>query len=530
MYKWFLAWRYLHTKLIAFFGIASVSLCVAMVLVVMSVMGGFLDTIRERSRGLHSEILLETSSLQGFPFYGEFQEYLADHHADTVSMTTPVIYTYGIFRVPATKYTRPARVVGMRLNEYTQLNDFKQGLHYEHYFPGTTHLGPQRMPVGGIDANQRLVLPKDLEAANARWRESETDVEKKKNYEANPYEMAIYPPYVTTPIYGERVYAFGDDGPGYVGPKNSGVIIGCDMLNERRDDGDFDRFLARGADIAVTLMPISPGGNVTGEPPVRLPLRYVDDSRTGIYEIDDLCIYVDFDMLQHKLAMDPQALADGGMSRARINQMLIGLHDGTDLETGKAVVSAAWEKFLDSLGNKPSLMDVNMLNHTSVMTWEDMQRPFIQAVEKEKVLVTLLFSLISLVAMALVGCVFYMIVEKKTRDIGILKAIGASARGVAGLFVAYALAVGICGAILGTGLGVVFVWNINDIQSFLASLNPQLRVWSPEVYSFDKIPEIVKTWDAIGVAVVAVLASVAGSIIPATIAGRIWPVKALRYE
>ena len=59
MYKWYLASKYLRTKLIALFGIGAVMLCVAMVLVVMSVMGGFLDTIRARSRGLHSEVVLE---------------------------------------------------------------------------------------------------------------------------------------------------------------------------------------------------------------------------------------------------------------------------------------------------------------------------------------------------------------------------------------------------------------------------------------------------------------------------------------
>ena len=66
MYKWFLAWRYLHTKLIAFFGIASVMLCVAMVLVVMSVMGGFLDTIRARHTCAHRvDELLDICGRQG---------------------------------------------------------------------------------------------------------------------------------------------------------------------------------------------------------------------------------------------------------------------------------------------------------------------------------------------------------------------------------------------------------------------------------------------------------------------------------
>ncbi len=77
MYKWFLAFRYMYTrKLIAVFGVGSVMFCVFMVLVVLSVMGGFLDTVRQRSRGLHSEIVLESGSLQGFPFYAEFGEHL----------------------------------------------------------------------------------------------------------------------------------------------------------------------------------------------------------------------------------------------------------------------------------------------------------------------------------------------------------------------------------------------------------------------------------------------------------------------
>jgi lipoprotein-releasing system permease protein len=134
------------------------------------------------------------------------------------------------------------------------------------------------------------------------------------------------------------------------------------------------------------------------------------------------------------------------------------------------------------------------------------------------------------VAIALIGCIFYMIVEKKTKDIGIMKALGASGQGVAGLFILYAGAVGIVGSALGLIVGSLFVWNINDIQDYLAQFNPQLRVWSPDVYSFDRIPEVVKKADAIWIAAVAVLSSMIGSLIPAFIAGRVWPVRALRYE
>ena len=76
-----------------------------------------------------------------------------------------------------------------------------------------------------------------------------------------------------------------------------------------------------------------------------------------------------------------------------------------------------------------------------------------------------------------------------------------------------------------------FIFNTDDdIQDFLASLHPQLRVWSPDVYSFDKIPEVVKRADAIWVACCAIIASISGSMFPAYIAGKVWPVDALRYE
>ncbi len=529
MYKWFLATRYLHTKLIAFFGIASVMLCVAMVLVVMSVMGGFLDTIRARSRGLHSEIVLESGSLQGFPYYAEFSEYASRQLPNVVRVTTPSIYTYGVLRVPATTETKPVRVLGVRLEEFVQINDFGKGLFYDRYYPGTTRLSPQRMPVAGFSERGELRLPSDLEEANARWRAAEADPKAIAAYDRSPFEKTPFP-YVTPSVDAERVYAVDVEGPRHAGEERHGIILGTDLINYRRPDGNFDRHLARGTDIALTLMPLSPSGNPLGEPPVKLLLRYTDDSRSGIYEIDSLCVYVDVDMLQQKLAMDAQPLVDGGFTKPRVSQLLIGLQPGAKLDEAKALIADAWRRFTRELGDGLTDAEARALGFVDVYTWEDLQRPFIAAVEKEKILVTLLFSLISIVAIALVGCIFYMIVEKKTKDIGILKALGASSRGVAGLFITYAGAVGVVGAILGVLAGSLFVWNVNDIQDWLASLHPQLRVWSPEIYSFDRIPEIVKRADALWIGSVAILASIVGSLIPAFIAGRVWPVAALRYE
>ena len=62
---------------------------------------------------------------------------------------------------------------------------------------------------------------------------------------------------------------------------------------------------------------------------------------------------------------------------------------------------------------------------------------------------TFLFGIISLVAVFLIFCIFYMIVVEKTKDIGIIKSVGATAGGVAGIFLGYGLAIGIVGASLG---------------------------------------------------------------------------------
>lgn len=98
------------------------------------------------------------------------------------------------------------------------------------------------------------------------------------------------------------------------------------------------------------------------------------------------------------------------------------------------------------------------------------------------------------------------------------------------MFIIYAAAVGVVGTALGSALGATVVWHINDIQGFLASLHPELQMWSPDVYSFDQIPNIVKASDVYWISIGGILATTIGSLIPAWIAGRVWPIRALRHE
>ena len=104
-----------------------------------------------------------------------------------------------------------------------------------------------------------------------------------------------------------------------------------------------------------------------------------------------------------------------------------------------------------------------------VQTWEDKQGPLLAAVDIEAAILNVLLFLIIAVAGFGILAIFFMIVVEKTRDIGILKALGASSRGVMAIFLSYGLALGIVGSGVGVVLGLIFVRYINNLEVLLRS-------------------------------------------------------------
>src|SRR5439155_13837371 len=96
------------------------------------------------------------------------------------------------------------------------------------------------------------------------------------------------------------------------------------------------------------------------------------------------------------------------------------------------------------------------------------QGPLLAAISVEKgILNVLLFMIIAVAGFGILA-IFSMIVVEKTRDIGILKALGASNGGVLKIFLGYGLLLGVVGAVLGTVLGLSFTSNINGIEQWLS--------------------------------------------------------------
>ena len=261
----------------------------------------------------------------------------------------------------------------------------------------------------------------------------------------------------------------------------------------------------------------------------------VDYSRTKIWQYDSATVYVPFDVLQRDLRMQERVDPDTGeqLSPARTSEVQIVLKSGIDLyatkdKIARIVQGIAADHGLPFAGETED-DGSRTIGAITVRTWEEANAKFIGAIEKEKILVTMLFGIISIVAIFLIFCIFFMIVVEKTKDIGIIKSVGATSSGVAGIFLGYGLAIGIVGGGLGLLAGYLIVTNINYLHEKMGQLMG-VRIWDAETYAFDTIPNTMNPNEVIVIVSVAVISSLLGALVPAVRAARMNPVEALRWE
>ncbi len=507
MYKLLLCWRYLRTRYIALVCIVSVTLGVATMIVVNSVMAGFSHEMQNRLNGMLGDIVLRSRSMDGVADPLAHMKKLKEvAGADVVGMSPTV-------HVPALMYlqvgdqslTRQVTLVGIDEATYASVSKFGGYLQhpknreqlefnvrdggydvYDHQTPVAEQQHPRNaMKTAGWPYRRykaRLKAQKERIAQHAAALEAS----------ANPFQGIPS---------AEEEQAQGKDFDPAV-EQHTGIVLGIGVCGYRTSDGK-DHFIALpGDDVRVSF----PKATL---PPEAISEFYtvVDIYESKMSEYDTQFVFVPITALQQSRGMvDPET------GIGKFTAIQVKLREGADPNAVRDKLASAF----------PSQL-------YSVTTWRDEQGPLLAAVQMETAVLNVLLFLIIAVAGFGILAIFFMIVVEKTRDIGILKSLGASWQGVMGIFLSYGLCLGVVGAGVGTILGLAFVWNINEIADALGRLTGT-PVFDPSVYYFYKIPTIIEPFTVTWITAGAVLIAVAASVLPAWRAARLHPVRALRFE
>ena len=164
-----------------------------------------------------------------------------------------------------------------------------------------------------------------------------------------------------------------------------------------------------------------------------------------------------------------------------------------------------------------------------VVDWQASNNSFFAAVQVERNVMFLILTLIILVAAFNVISSLIMMVKDKTRDIAVLRTIGAGRGAVMRIFLMCGASVGVTGTLVGVVLGVLFCWNIRTIQGWVEAATGA-SVFNPEIYYLTHLPARLNPAEVVQVMAMALGLSLLATLYPSWRAARTDPVEALRHE
>ncbi len=250
----------------------------------------------------------------------------------------------------------------------------------------------------------------------------------------------------------------------------------------------------------VTL--ISPEGTATpfGTAPRLLSYRVAAIFEVGVYDYDNVFVFMPLEAAQTFFRL-PDAVS--GI------ELVVDDPDKIDIRMAPL---------------RPMLRGVG-----EITDWRQMNRAFFTALVVERNVMFWILTLIIIVAAFNIISSLIMLVRAKSRDIAILRTMGASKGAVMRVFILTGSLIGGAGTLLGFGLGVVVVMNIKEIQYFVQDVMGA-EIWNPEIRFLTEMPASMNTGEVIAIVGIALGLTVLATIYPAWRAARMDPVKVLRYE
>ena len=266
------------------------------------------------------------------------------------------------------------------------------------------------------------------------------------------------------------------------GARREGILLGRDLA------------FSVGAGVGDVVTVISPSNRLSplGMSPKFTRMKVTGIYATGLYEWDSTTALVWLDA----------------------GQRIFGLGDKINLIQIR----------IDQIFDAPKIRDrirEFLPEETHAMTWMEMNESLFSALKLEKRLMFFTITLIVIVAALNIIATLILMVMEKTRDIGVLKAMGASSRSIMRIFFLQGSMIGVFGTIIGTALGLFWCFLANTFELI------KLPV---DIYMIAFVPFRIKVLDLLAIVGVALLISFLSTLFPSHRAARVDPVNALKYE
>ncbi|MFT4710582.1 MAG: lipoprotein-releasing system permease protein [Planctomycetota bacterium] len=466
MYRSFLSWRYLTSRRTNLIGIGGIFVAVTALILILSIMTGFLNEARSSIRGSLSDLLIQPIQLNRDNRDGRVVPDAPERILEVIRADPRVegaaahLSWGGILTQEGSQSERAEAFMAS-----SQMSDLPLvkivGINVEDEFSTTSfRLSLTREPTvdkSGFPRGKRVENPDAPFDLPPEFRS----------------KIAKKPPVV---LVGEQLY--------------------------------YRLGLRRGESVQITT--IVPSAMTNGAPsnPPNMSFVVGGTFRSGENEMDLDRVYVLRDSLQDLI----------GDAR-EFSEILVRLKDYD--RDGTAV--------RDDLRHSLALMALVRGYTSEVKTWEEFRASLLGAIHNERTLMAIMLSLVLVVAGFCIFAILSMMVTEKRRDIGILTAIGATPRGILTTFLMVAFWDALIGTVLGATAGVWAAYKIDPIERWISDALG-VQVFNREVYLFDHIPAHVDPMAVTLIVSGTFLCTLLFAALPAWSAARTDPIEALRYE
>ncbi len=543
---------------------------VFLLILVFAIMDGFVHDTRSAVRGTLSDVIVD-GGMGGIPYYDAFIGRIEG--IEGVAAATPVVQTWGVVRIKprfggVQPLVRFCQLWGIRPGGKARMGRFRQYLTYVRAASiGEEMVGPTDVPADRLlevpapVARQRETLGRRPRPAcvpgialisgtieSTRERHLPRAMGERAGAWAAAAVLAVAALFVWRAARrrsGRRGWRLAVWGAALLALAAVGTAVTLQAVygGERRTVHEtcvLEVPLVNAlGEVVVTTVPIRPSGalemDVGGIPKAETRAFVpVYAFRSRFYESDSRHLYVDFETAQEMAGLGARpAGGDQPAVPARASQIQVRLTDPSRTEAACGQIRRAWDAFI---AHRRQTLPNQEVPQVEVQPWERHVGPILGVVSMERNITALMLGVMFIGFGVLIALISYVMAYIKSRDVGILKALGARDAGVGSLFLGYGFLIGAIGVAVGMTGALLMLHHLDVIEVYVNQVgrdlsgNPDWAVFPKTVYYFDRIPRNVSPAWCVGVGLAVLALSTVASAAGGLLAALKQPVEALRYE